>query len=109
MAGIVNSPTGEESKASLSDHEKPIDPMRKTLSSGPSESQVSEVHVGRENLADALPPHDSYEGLHRWDPQATWTEAEERKLVWKTDFYLLTWICVMVSENLASSFAMFKY
>ena len=61
-------------------------------------SQISVAHVGRENLADALPPHESYEGNHRYDPAATWTEAEERKVVRKTDFYLLSWICVMVCE-----------
>jgi len=53
------------------------------------------VHVGRENHCDALPPHDSYEGKHRWDPEATWTRAEERRVVRKTDLYLLSWLCVM--------------
>lgn len=62
-----------------------------------SSSQISIAPVGRENLSDAIPPHESYEGRHRYDPGATWTEAEERKLVWKTDLYLLSWICLMVS------------
>lgn len=61
-----------------------------------SASHISVTNVGRENLADALPPHESYEGSHRYDPAATWTEAEERKVVRKTDLYLLVWICVMV-------------
>lgn len=26
-------------------------------------------------------PIDAYEGRHRWDPNAQWTEAEEKKLV----------------------------
>ncbi|CAD6441390.1 0507edf3-df38-4c38-8c09-2cc7e636c6ff [Sclerotinia trifoliorum] len=60
-----------------------------------SASHISVTHVGRENLADALPPHESYEGSHRYDPAATWTEAEERRVVRKTDLYLLLWICVM--------------
>jgi hypothetical protein len=59
-------------------------------------SQISIVQVGRENLSDALAPHESYEGRHRYDPGATWTEQEERRVVWKTDLYLLSWICVMV-------------
>ena len=79
--------------------EKDIDAIPKKVDSteeGPSASQISVAHIGRENLSDALPPHESYEGKHRYDPGATWTEQEERKLVWKTDLYLLSWICVMV-------------
>ncbi|KEF56225.1 uncharacterized protein A1O9_07806 [Exophiala aquamarina CBS 119918] len=57
--------------------------------------QVEFVPAGRENLSTALPPHESYEGRHRWDPSFTWTEAEERRLVRKTDLYLLSWLCVM--------------
>ena len=53
------------------------------------------IPVGRENLSKVLPPHPSYEGHHRWDPTFTWTEAEERKLIRKTDLFLLSWLCVM--------------
>lgn len=49
-------------------------------------SQVSLVQIGRERLSDRLPPHESYEGRHRWDPDLTWTADEERKVVQKTDF-----------------------
>lgn len=28
-------------------------------------------------------PIDSYEGIHRWDPEFEWTEEEERKIVRK--------------------------
>lgn len=62
----------------------------------PANSQISAVHVGRENLSDLVPPHESYEGKHRWDPGATWTEQEERKVVRKTDLLLMTWLCLMV-------------
>lgn len=62
----------------------------------PSASKISVVPVGREHLSDVLPPRETYEGRHRFDPGATWTEQEERKVVWKTDLYLLSWICVMV-------------
>jgi hypothetical protein len=58
------------------------------------DSQV-EVAVGRENLSHALPPHESYEGRHRWDPAFEWDEAEEKKVVRKTDLFLLSWLCVM--------------
>jgi hypothetical protein len=59
-------------------------------------STLTTTRIGREHLSDALPPHESYEGLHRYDPGATWTEAEERRVVRKTDLLLLSWLCVMV-------------
>lgn len=54
------------------------------------------VDVGRQNIHASLPPHDSYEGRHRFDPTVSWSIEEERKVVRKTDLYLLTWLCVMV-------------
>ena len=62
-------------------------------------SHLSVTHVGRQNLADTLPPHESYEGRHRWDPTLTWTIHEERKVIRKTDLYFLSWICVMVCQT----------
>lgn len=53
--------------------------------------------VGREHLHASVPPHDTYEGRHRFDPQATWSAQEERRVVRKTDLYLLSWLCAMVS------------
>ncbi len=63
---------------------------------GPSVSHVSVVEVGREHLSDAVPPHESYESRHRWDPSATWTEDEEKRVLFKTDMMLMSWLCVMV-------------
>lgn len=62
-------------------------------------SDVSKAHVevGRENLHAALPPHESYEGAHRFDPTASWDPEEERRVVRKTDIRLLSWLCLMVS------------
>jgi hypothetical protein len=51
--------------------------------------------VGRTELADIVPPHESYEGSHRFDPHASWTIEEERRVVRKTDLRLLSWICLM--------------
>jgi hypothetical protein len=61
-------------------------------------TKSSSIAVGQEHLFHVTPPHDSYEGYHRYDPHATWTEKEERRVVWKTDLMFLTWICVMVSR-----------
>lgn len=62
----------------------------------PSVSPNSDVQVGIENLSKSTPPHESYEGVHRWDPTATWTPEEEAAVVRKTDIYLLSWVCLMV-------------
>ncbi|KAL6233621.1 hypothetical protein BDW75DRAFT_251909 [Aspergillus navahoensis] len=51
--------------------------------------------VGQENLFGVTPPHESYEGHHRFDPSATWTEGEEKRVVLKTDLMLMTWLCLM--------------
>ncbi|KAI4650467.1 hypothetical protein J4E93_002823 [Alternaria ventricosa] len=59
-------------------------------------SLKSSAHVGREELADIVPPHETYEGRHRFDPQASWTIEEERRVVRKTDLRLLTWLCLMM-------------
>lgn len=61
-----------------------------------SQSSKASIEVGQEHLAGVTPPHESFEGYHRFDPTATWTPQEERKLVFKTDLMLLSWICFMV-------------
>lgn len=40
-------------------------------------------------------PIDSYEGLHRWDPEFEWTPKEEKKLVRKLDFRICAFACLM--------------
>lgn len=54
-----------------------------------------DASVGRENLSSVVPPDDKYEGRHRWDPTAEWTPEEEKKVVWKTDIRLLSWLCLL--------------
>ncbi|KAJ5729608.1 uncharacterized protein N7483_004116 [Penicillium malachiteum] len=39
-------------------------------------------------------PIDSYEGIHRWDPNFEWTKEEEQKIVRKIDIRVLTFACV---------------
>lgn len=56
-------------------------------------SKVSTASVGRDHIS--LKPHESYEGAHRWDPDAVWTAEEEATVVRKADLRLLSWICVM--------------
>lgn len=71
----------------------------KSLEERESNPDLSLPSVGQDHLYDALPPHPSYEGSHRYDVAATWTAEEEAVVVRKTDMYLLSWICLMV-ENL---------
>lgn len=71
-----------------------------SISTGSNEDDLQSskgpVAVGQEHLATVIPPHESYEGYHRFDPTASWTPQEERRAVLKTDVFLLSWICLMV-------------
>ncbi|KAJ5306435.1 hypothetical protein N7508_005450 [Penicillium antarcticum] len=39
-------------------------------------------------------PIPEYEGIHRWDPEFEWTEAEEKAVVKKVDWRVCTFACV---------------
>ncbi|KAB5591823.1 MFS transporter [Ceratobasidium theobromae] len=47
------------------------------------------------NLGKYFMPIQEYEGIHRFNPKASWTEAEERSLIRKVDKRILSWCCVM--------------
>ncbi|KAK3391150.1 major facilitator superfamily domain-containing protein [Podospora didyma] len=40
-------------------------------------------------------PIDSYEGKHRWDPEAEWSDKEEQHIVRKLDVRICSWVCLM--------------
>ena len=40
-------------------------------------------------------PIDTYEGRHRYEPQATWSQAEEKALIRKLDVRVCAWCCLM--------------
>ncbi|KAH6666779.1 major facilitator superfamily domain-containing protein [Verticillium dahliae] len=40
-------------------------------------------------------PIPEYEGRHRYDPTAVWTEKEEKKLVRRLDYRICSWVCIM--------------
>ncbi|KAL4962396.1 major facilitator superfamily domain-containing protein [Aspergillus stella-maris] len=50
------------------------------------------VGGGATELYEPIP---EYEGRHRYDPKAEWTEAEEKKLVRKVDYRICSWVCLM--------------
>ncbi|KAG7529300.1 hypothetical protein FFLO_05728 [Filobasidium floriforme] len=51
--------------------------------------------VGRENLREWSLSNDDYYGAKHFDPSFTWDAAEEKKVRLKTDFMLLSVICLM--------------
>ena len=61
-----------------------------------TESSKASIGVGQEQLAGVTPPHETYEGYHRFDPLASWSVKEEKAVIFKTDILLLSWVCVMV-------------
>ncbi|KAM7185097.1 Major facilitator superfamily domain containing protein [Rhypophila sp. PSN 637] len=81
--------------SSSTDIERPPSQPKASNNKEDAASIKQAVGVGRENLSNAIPPDDTYEGKHRWDPEATWTPEEEAQVVRKTDFLLLSWLCVM--------------
>ncbi|KAL6709355.1 hypothetical protein ACN47E_001762 [Coniothyrium glycines] len=73
-----------------------IEVARPARTSGDAESLKPAAQVGRAELAYTTQPHETYEGVHRYDPAARWTAEEERRVVWKTDLRLLSWLCLMM-------------
>lgn len=45
-------------------------------------------------LAKHFQPTEKYENLHRFDPSARWTWAEELPLINKIDWKITTWACI---------------
>lgn len=59
------------------------------------------------DLAVYLEPIKEYEGYHRFDPKATWTEQEERRIVRKIDFRIMvriTSVSVQASVLICDSY-----
>jgi hypothetical protein len=83
----------EQGKAAITIHPKLKD---EEAEEDDTHSSKLSVAVGQSQLAGVTPPHESYEGYHRFDPTASWSPKEERSVVFKTDLMLLTWICLMV-------------
>ncbi|KAM3506907.1 hypothetical protein MY10362_002094 [Beauveria mimosiformis] len=40
-------------------------------------------------------PKETWENFHRFDPLFRWKWSEESKLVWKLDFRIMAWACIM--------------
>ncbi|RPA85531.1 MFS general substrate transporter [Ascobolus immersus RN42] len=57
-------------------------------------SKVTDVFEDAD-LAQFYEPCAEYEGRHRFDPTAQWTEKEEKQLVRKLDLRICAWCCLM--------------
>ena len=56
---------------------------------------ISVVNESVDTLEKYYVPIEKYEGRHRYDPKATWTEAEEKSLIRRLDIRVCAWCCFM--------------
>jgi hypothetical protein len=47
------------------------------------------------NAAKLYEPPPEYEGYHRYDPNFTWNDIEEKALIRKLDWRVCLWVCIM--------------
>ncbi|PYI06852.1 MFS general substrate transporter [Aspergillus sclerotiicarbonarius CBS 121057] len=50
------------------------------------------------DLVEEYKPRPDWEGIHRFDPAARWTWAEEKKIVRKLDIRIIVWACIMITS-----------
>lgn len=90
------SPTAAtESVTSLPDKEISTSSLHTTLPLDVSNADRGAVFGNSGALNKFYRPIDTYEGIHRFDPEAEWTEAEEKKIVRKIDYRICSWCCLM--------------
>ncbi|TVY17185.1 putative transporter protein [Lachnellula arida] len=82
----------------------PVDPVPVTNSSSTSikedietsgEQTIQGTVFDDSQAAEHYQPIEKYEGRHRFDPNATWTEEEERKLIRSLDWRICLPACMM--------------
>ncbi|KAL3491846.1 major facilitator superfamily domain-containing protein [Aspergillus germanicus] len=77
-----------------------------TISETPSQESISETFPSKQRYKEGdayvgggavelYEPIPEYEGRHRYDPSAEWTESEEKKLVRRLDYRICSWVCLM--------------
>ncbi|KAF6826848.1 phthalate transporter [Colletotrichum plurivorum] len=66
----------------------------KRIESDSKQGSSAEVWAvgGSAQLYEPIP---EYEGRHRYDPTAEWSEKEEKKLVRRLDYKICSWVCLM--------------
>jgi hypothetical protein len=80
---------------SVSDDDKGVDLKELEAAAVTSAREYSASNEDGNKLIHHFVPITSYEGYHRFDPEATWTEEEENKLIKKVDIRIFLWVLVM--------------
>lgn len=79
----VSPPATDETKSQYAVEQTPVNSLPFAISNSFETSGSEQAFVKDGALAGLYVPIDTYEGKHRFDPTAQWTEAEERKIVRK--------------------------
>jgi hypothetical protein len=83
---VANSISDDDKDVDLKELEaSPVTPTKEYFASGEDGNKLVHHFV----------PIATYEGYHRFDPEATWTEEEENKLIKKVDIRIFIWVLVM--------------
>ncbi|KAI4217421.1 MAG: hypothetical protein LQ351_000016 [Letrouitia transgressa] len=74
-----------------------IPTQEQTTKSGPTDDDATadESVFSNAKAYDIYKPIEKYEGRHRFDLNATWSEDEEKKLVRRLDLRICLWACIM--------------
>ncbi|SCV67223.1 BQ2448_5869 [Microbotryum intermedium] len=67
-----------------------------SLESDDRDGKASTVISSDDGLLDLYKPPSHWEGAHRYDPNAQWTEAEEKAVVRKTDWRICLVACLVM-------------
>ena len=59
------------------------------------QGKLNDTGTVEASLGRYYAPIDTYEGRHRYNPKATWTLEEEKRLVRRLDWRICSWCCLM--------------
>lgn len=95
--GVVETP--QETTAKTVTEGSDSTPASDTGSVSGNEKQGRSDTYAEGGLTKFYEPIPEYEGRHRWDPHAEWTEAEEKKLIRKVDSTVPTMHCSSITKT----------
>ncbi|KAF4772082.1 hypothetical protein HAV15_004913 [Penicillium sp. str.  len=86
--------SGKSSVSSLDSKQPAVTIVQQTSTPTQNYDGTSGVLAGGGSL-EFYEPIPEYEGRHRYDPLAEWTEKEEKQLVRRLDYRICSWVCLM--------------
>ncbi|CAI7568714.1 unnamed protein product [Penicillium discolor] len=86
--------SGKSSVSSLDSKQPVVTIVQQTSTPIQNYDGTSGVLAGGGSL-EFYEPIPEYEGRHRYDPLAEWTEKEEKQLVRRLDYRICSWVCLM--------------